>query len=59
MALCLPLYVAQIQGVSSSVMVLTVGEGDSTDVRSSGERQLARRMWMEHHNVLKHLRAVS
>lgn len=53
-----PLYVAQIQGVSGSVLVLTVGEGDSTAVRSSGKRQLAMRMWMEHPKVLEHLRAV-
>lgn len=39
-------------------MVLTVGEGDGIAARSSGKRQLVRRMWMEHPKVLKHLRAV-
>lgn len=56
MALCFALCVAQTQGFSGSV--LAVGEDDSTAARSSGKRQLAMRMWMEHPKVLKHLWAV-
>lgn len=44
-----------VLGVTRSVLVGRVGEGDSTAGRSSEKRRLATRMRMEHPKVLKHL----